>query len=612
MGNAYKEGPPLYLTMGIRKLKRALRKVRHILYEEELPAPPRVSPPPAMEEEELEDTIPPEIEEPTPTVPSVEDNEDMDEDVSSLLVEEIVPTLENVKDVVTEIVSLPEDLPTEMSVEWKPPSFSNVNEVYPLIPPHAKAHIFWSEQDKKLLYHVEEPVLTLREREDLERIKSLLTDLVDIGVFEVKDSTKLEMYISKKFDEVVRDYGFSFSTLQYEKIKYYVLRDFVGLERIEPLMRDPNLEDISCIGPGVPIYVYHRKYGSLQTNVMFKTNEELNRFIVKLAQLVGKHVSVSKPLLQGALPDGSRVQATYVVTGDISTKGSNFTIRKFTKDPLTVTDLVQNGTLTPLLAAYLWIAVEYRSSMLVAGGTATGKTTMLNVISMFIPPEAKVVSIEDTPELRLPHENWVQKIAREDREEGTVDLFDLLKAALRERPEYIIVGEVRGRETYVLFQGMATGHPGFATIHAENMKTLVDRLISPPISLPPSLLHSLDLVIFMRRANVSGHEVRRISSIEEIIGIDLEKKEPKTNTFVEWVPAQDRYIMPSKKSKVIDKIIRERGVSAESVWSELKRRSFVIEYLIKNNIRYYRDVQRYITRYYKEPDKLLEEIGYGA
>ena len=543
---------------------------------------------------------------PTPITPEVPD-------ISATEVEEVLPIeVGGGKDVVAELLyTLPEDIATTVPAEWKPPSFESVDERYPLIPPHAYAHVFWNDEAKKIEYNVEEPVLTLEERESLERIKTLLTDLIDVGAFEFKEGEKIKEYIARKFDEIVSDYGFSFTPLQYEKIKYYVLRDFAGLERIEPLMQDPNLEDISCIGPGVPIYVYHRMYGSMQTNVSFKDNDELNRFIVKLAQLVGKNVSVSNPLLEGALPDGSRVQATYVVTKDISTKGSNFTIRKFTKDPLTITDLVKFGTLTPILAAYLWLAVEYRNSILVAGGTATGKTTLLNVISMFIPPEAKIVSIEDTPELRLPHENWIQKIARESREGGSIDLFDLLKAALRERPEYIVVGEVRGKETYVLFQGMATGHPGLATIHAENIDTLIDRLTSPPISLSPALLHSLDLVLFMRRGISRGYEVRRLGEIDEILGVDIEKKRPIVNVFARWEPADDKFVFPSKKSKVVDKIVRERGVSVDSVWDELRRRSFVIKYLVDNNIRYYRDVQKYIARYYKEPDRLMEEIGYA-
>lgn len=533
---------------------------------------------------------------------------------SALAVEEIKPlpveVLSHPRDVLSQLVhTLPEDIAGEFPAEWKPPSYSDVDERYPLIPPHAYAHIVWHDDENKLIYHVEEPVLTLHEKEEIERIKALLTELIDVGAYEIEEQESIEKYVEKKFDEIVRDYGFNLTPLQYEKFKYYILRDFVGLERIEPLMKDPKIEDISCIGPGIPIYVYHRIYGSVQTDVMFKDNEELNRFIIKMAQLAGRHVSVSDPLLQGALPDGSRVQATYVVSKDISTRGSNFTIRKFRKDPLTVTDLVKYGTLTPMIAAYLWLAVQYRSSILIAGGTATGKTTLLNAIAMFIPPEAKIVSIEDTPELRLSHENWLQKIAREEKGASKVDLFDLLKAALRERPDYIVVGEVRGKETYVLFQGMATGHPGIATIHAENMDTLVDRLISPPISLPPALLHSLDLVIFARRALVKGYRVRRIGRVEEVIDVDLEKKRPITNTFIEWIPAEDKFVI-AKKSKVIDKIIHERGVDEESVWSELRRRSFVIKYLADNDIRYYRDVQKYISRYYKEPDVLLEEIGY--
>ena len=506
---------------------------------------------------------------------------------------------------------LPEDFRKTIPAEWSPPDLSNVDERYPLIPPHAEAHIYWSDADSILRYDVIEPPLTKEEKEALERIKTLLLDIIEISSYEISKKTDPERYIREKFDEIVDEYGFDFSPGQREKLAYYVIRDFVGLERIEPLMRDPNLEDISCIGPGIPIYVYHRKYGSLKTNVVFQSFEELNRFIVKLAQICGRHVSVANPLLEGALPDGSRVQATYAITKDISTRGSNFTIRKFTKDPLTITDLINFGTIPPLLAAYLWLAIEYRQSILIAGGTASGKTSLLNALSLFIPPGAKIVSIEDTPELRLPHENWIQKIAREGTGEGkAVTMFDLLKAALRERPDYIIVGEVRGKEAYILFQGMATGHPGMATIHAEDLDTLVDRLTTPPISLPPSLLHALDIAIFIGRARVGTVDVRGVRDIYEIVTVDLKSGRPVTNHFAHWVPGSDSFEFVSDKSYVIDKIIRERGISPESVWGELRRRAFVLKWMKDNNIRYYRDVGKIITRYYKEPEKLLEEIGY--
>jgi len=507
--------------------------------------------------------------------------------------------------------SLPEDLRKAVPSEWAPPDVSNVDERYPLIPPFAEAHIYWKDDESIIFYEVIEPPLTDEEKRALERIKSLLLDLIDVSAYDLMKNADPEQYIRQKFYEIVDGYGFKLTQQQKDKLAYYVVRDFAGLERIEPLMRDPNLEDISCIGPGIPIYVYHRKYGSLKTNVMFPSAEELNRFIVKLAQMCGRHVSVANPLLEGALPDGSRVQATYAVTKDISTRGSTFTIRKFTKDPLTITDLINYGTIPPLLAAYLWLAIEHKQSILISGGTASGKTTLLNALSLFIPPEAKIVSIEDTPELRLPHEHWVQKIAREGTDgRGAVTMFDLLKAALRERPDYIVVGEVRGKEAYVLFQGMATGHPGLATIHAEDLDTLVDRLTTPPINLPASLLHALDIVLFMTRAKVRGIDVRRLREVHEVIGVDMKTKRPITNFFAHWIPGEDRFEFKSDKSYILDKIIKERGISPDSVWGELRRRAYVLKWMKEKNIRYYKDVGRIIARYYKEPEKLLEEIGY--
>ena len=508
---------------------------------------------------------------------------------------------------------LPEDLRAEVPTEWTPPDFRSVDERYPLIPPHASAHIYWKDDESALFYELEEPPLTREEKELLDRIRSLIIDLIDVSAYDISKRGDPKEYMRKKFEEVVDDYGFDLTPTQRQKFAYYIVRDFVGLERIEPLMQDPNLEDISCIGPGTPIYVYHRRYGSMKTNVLFESAEELNRFIVKLAQMCGRHVSVANPLLEGALPDGSRVQATYAITNDISTRGSTFTIRKFTKDPLTITDLIHYGTIPPLFAAYLWLAIEHRQSILISGGTATGKTTLLNALSLFIPPEAKIVSIEDTPELRLPHEHWVQKIAREggDKGSGAVTMFDLLKAALRERPDYIVVGEVRGKEAYVLFQGMATGHPGLATIHAEDMDTLVDRLTTPPISLPASLLHALDIVLFMGHARIRGIDVRRLREIHEVVTVDLKNGRPVTNLLGRWVPGEDKFEFKSDKSYVLEKVIQFRGVSAESVWGELRRRAFVLKWMHDHNVRYYRDVGRIIARYYKEPEALLEELGYA-
>ncbi len=605
----------------LRKLLRRAAKIakeRGVFYDLRLseipvtlpePSPPPVEPvepleaEPILEMEELLSGEPVEVSSPPSPSADVEPIVVMEE----LKLDETQKTANEIKNLPIVFNKLPEDIKRSIPVEWSPVDFKGVDERYPLIPPHAYAHIFWSDEEGTLLYHVEEPKLTKKEEELLDRIKSLLIDIIDMSAYDLIQTGSAEDYISRKFDEVVEEYGFRLGDVQRERLRYYVLRDFVGLERIEPLMRDPNIEDISCIGPRVPVYVYHRRYGSLKTNVIFEDPEELNRFIVKLAQMCGRHVSVAQPLLQGALPDGSRVQATYAVTKDISTRGSSFTIRKFTKDPLTITDLMRFGTLPSLLAAYLWLAVERGQSILIAGGTATGKTTMLNALALFIPPEAKVISIEDTPELRLPHEHWSQKIARET-EEGGVTMFDLLKAALRERPDYIVVGEVRGKEAYVLFQGMATGHPGLATIHAEDLETLVDRLTTPPISLPVSLLHSLDIIMFMTRARVGSMDVRRVRELYEVMGVNVKEKKPLVNRLLRWVPAEDRFEFVSDRSVVVDRIVENMGVSAESIWSEIRRRQEVLDYLKEKNIRYYKDVGRIIARYYKDPEGVLEEI----
>ncbi len=335
---------------------------------------------------------------------------------------------------------------------------------YALIEPYAYAVIKWNPKTESLTYTIIEPPLTKKEKEKLEKLKNLIIDLLDINLMDVKNISEVQNYLKEKLDRIISDYDIKLTDVEYNKILYYIYRDFLGLERIEPLMHDPEIEDISCDGAGIPIFIFHRKYGSLRTNIVFEDNEELNRFITKLAQRCGKHISVAEPLLDGALPDGSRLQATFSAGGDIATRGSTFTIRKFSKDPLTIVDFMRFGTIPALISAYLWVAIEYRKSILIAGGTATGKTSALNALSLFIHPEAKIVSIEDTPELRLPHEHWIAKIARPGygpegaggKKKGEISMFDLLKAALRERPDVIVVGEVRGEEAYVLFQGMAS------------------------------------------------------------------------------------------------------------------------------------------------------------
>ncbi len=499
--------------------------------------------------------------------------------------------------------------------KWRPPNLREVNLKYPLREPFSYARVFWDKRSNSLRYYVIEPYLTDEQKKILEAIKDLLVDELDVNVFEVKDTSKIKGILEKKINSVLAEYGFNLRKEEYEKITYYIFRDFLGLERIDPLMHDPSLEDISCDGVGIPVYVYHRKYASIRTNIVFEDEETLNRFVIRLAQKCGKHISVAEPLLDAALPDGSRVQATFSSHRDISMKGSTFTIRKFTKDPMTIVDLIKFGTLPPIMAAYLWLAVEYGKSILVSGGTATGKTTFLGALSMFIPPEKKIVSIEDTPEIRLPHEHWVQKVVRPGfgrqditgRKMGEVTMYDLLRAALRERPDEIIVGEVRGAEAYVLFQGMATGHPGMATIHADSVDAVLHRLQTPPINLPVGLLQQLNIVVILTKARVKDVEVRRVKELTEIVGLTKEFR-PIVNQLMKWNPSDDSFEFVSDKSYVLESIIEDKGIDESSVWAEIQRRATILEWMVENNIRYYLDVGKIIQKYYTNPEEVLKKI----
>lgn len=512
--------------------------------------------------------------------------------------------------------TLPKAVMTKISSEWEPPKLTDINIRYALIDPYAYSTIRWNPKLGELVYTVIEPPLTKEEDKKLDKIKELIVDLLDINLLEIKNIKQVQKYLKSKLNEIIADYEIDINEAEYNKLLYYIYRNFLGLESIEPLMQDPNIEDISCDGVNIPLFIVHRKYGSLRTNILFTEPEELNRFIIKLAQRCGKHISVAEPLLDGALPDGSRLQATFSTGRDIAMRGSTFTIRKFSQDPLTIVDLMNFGTLPARIAAYLWLAVQFKKSILISGGTATGKTSALNCLSLFLHPEDKIVSIEDTPELRLPHEHWIAKVARTGygfeaggRKRGEISMFDLLKAALRERPDELIVGEVRGEEAYVLFQGMATGHAGLATIHAESVDAVVNRLKTPPINLSAGLLQHLDIVMIMGFSRIKGMDVRRVKQVVEIIGVDTRTGKPITNEIFRWVPAGDYFEFASNRSYILDRIIEEKGIPEESIWEEIDRRTMILEWMRKEKIRYYEDVGRIIATYYKDPDEILKRVG---
>ena len=509
--------------------------------------------------------------------------------------------------------------PRAFGAEWKTEDLTKVNITYPLYFKGGKVHVYanirYDPETTGLLYRVIEPKLTIPEKGMLSKIEHALVDELEVDFAELKRETA-ERYLDEKVQEVIDYYGLKMSERTRELINYYINRDFIGLGMIEPLFQDPNIEDISCDGVGIPIYVYHRdpRFGSIRTNIMFLTEDDLDSFVMKLAQRCGRAISVADPLLDGALPDGSRVQATFG-TG-IAMKGSNFTIRKFMKSPLTFVDLLNYRTVNSEMLAYLWLAIEHGKSILIAGPTASGKTTLLNSLSLFIRPELKIVTIEDTPELRLPHENWVASVARtgfgpegmSGKKLGEITLFDLLKASLRQRPDDIIVGEVRGKEAYVLFQQIATGHPGMSTIHADSLQAVINRLRTPPIELPPSLIQHLDILIVITRQRLKGRYVRRIKNITEITGYDIDRDRPETLVSYVWDPASDKFKYLGA-SAILKNIMEIMGSTPEGIYLEVQRRMKVIEWMQSKGIRDYKNVGRVIHEYYQNPVGLLKQLG---
>jgi flagellar protein FlaI len=345
----------------------------------------------------------------------------------------------------------------------------------------------------------------------------------------------------------------------------------------------------------------------LPTNIVFETERELNSFIVRLAYLSGRHISLASPMLDATLPDGSRVQLTY--GSEITRRGSTFTIRRFRVDPLTISDLITFNTMSSEMAAYFWYVIENRASILVAGRVAAGKTTTLNCLSMFIKPEFKIVSVEDTAELNLPHENWIPSVARVGADEkgtSSITLFDLLRAAVRQRPDFIIVGEVRGKEAYTLFQAMATGHLGLSTIHAESAEAVLQRLESEPMNIPKQMLTMIDYILVQSRVELGDKPARRVRTVTEVIGLHPKTKEIQTHEVYKWNAKTDSFSY-SGRSFILERIINRKGVEKEEVQKELYQRKIVLEWMARNNIRRYTEVANVIREYYADPARMFRK-----
>jgi flagellar protein FlaI len=488
-----------------------------------------------------------------------------------------------------------------------------VTDIYPVLEPFSYIRVTFNSANSEYLLEPIEPKLDDKEQKLLDLVRDTLMRTLGYEWEKLTEFDK-EAYLRESVESFIRTRGIKIDPVTKKKIGYYVIRDFVGYGVIDPLMRDENVEDISCDGVGVAMFVFHRKYESIRTKLSIEDEETLNNFVVALGQRCGKQISVSNPILDGTTPEGHRVQATY--SREVTTRGSTFTIRRFKEKPFTPVDLIKFGTASPEMVAYFWIGVEHGESSIIAGGTASGKTATLNSIALFIPPGAKIVTMEDTREINLPHDNWIpgttrsgvgEKDASSGKAAGEIDMYDLVRAALRQRPNYIIVGEVRGKETYIMFQAMATGHTTYSTMHADSVKSMVNRLENPPINCPRILLTALRNVIIQTHARVGTELVRRIKQVIEIVGFEPETNELITNTVYEWDQATDRFIYKGH-SFLFDKIMEMKSMTHDQMMTEFNRRVDIIRYMVYKDMTDHKKIWVLINSYYKDPDKTITRV----
>jgi flagellar protein FlaI len=487
----------------------------------------------------------------------------------------------------------------------------------PDIPPgFSEVYRYWVEKGRSIViialntrtnqneYLLFEPALSEFEYELLERIHEDMRSALILSDEEIeKDKTKL---LIEKMSALLKEYGIVLEEKSLFKLQYFLIRNFLGWGRIEPLIRDHYLEDISCDGTNIPIFLYHRKYRNIKTNIMFEA-EVLNSLAITLAQRSGKHISTGSPMLDATLPDGSRLQLT--LGTEVTTRGTSFTIRKFREEPFSPVELIETKTFNAEELVYFWLAIENNKSLLFIGGTASGKTTSLNAVSLFIPPMAKVVSIEDTREITLFHENWIASVTREAVAEGSsaINMFDLLRAAMRQRPEYILVGEVRGAEAQTLFQAMNTGHTTFSTMHAGSVDAAIHRLESEPLNVPRNMITALNIVSVQAQVNVGADRVRRSIEIVEIAGIDPSTGNLRVNTVFEYDPIRDVFNYKGR-SQIYAEIAERRGWTKEHLEAEIAIRKKLLNEMEKQGIIGFISVSRLFQSYNINPQRVIDSI----
>ncbi len=494
-------------------------------------------------------------------------------------------------------------------------SLPRPNLIYPVGDP-IFIHI-WTNRDGDKQYIAIEPRLS---EKDEEKFEAIMDRMLELAPYEKVPENEEEMdkLIDKLFDKVTtltktpqplvkkkKRFSFGFEKIpvtraEVIKFKYMIKREVVGVGPLEPLVRDPYIEDIHVIGPH-NTHIVHKIFEMMPTNIDFKDDLYMAEYLKNLGERMGRPVSERTPIVDGSLPDGSRINIIY--STDVSLKGPSFTIRKFTAVPISITQLINWGTLSPEVAAYLWLCLEYGMSIWVSGETASGKTTTLNAMIPFIKPNSKIYTAEDTPEVQVPHPVWQQLNTRERGEVGKVDLFDLLKAALRSRPDYIIVGEIRGKEGSVAFQAMQTGHPVLATFHAGSVKKLIQRLTGDPINVPITFVDNLNVALIQQAVYRKGQFLRRCLVVEEIEGYYEDIGGVVTRTVFEWDSVTDKHIFRGLYNSYIleNKIAQTAGYEdPRQIYEEMMLRARILERMVELKIFDYYEVVKAIWNFYKK------------
>ena len=455
-------------------------------------------------------------------------------------------------------------------------------------------------------YSPEEKVLLGEMRENL--VDLAISTGENFQVSEEKLLNDIKNFLSLRLSGTLQDNGTSNEYL--DRLSRKFLRDIIGYGAIDPLIQDDELEEIMIIGTSKPIFVYHRKYGMMKTNLQFSDEGELRDLIDSIARQINRRIDQESPILDGRLMDGSRINATIP---PVSADGPSLTIRKFRRDPLTIIDLINSRTISVDLAGFLWLCIDglgvKSANAIISGGTSSGKTTTLNALSAFINPNERIITIEDTLELQIPHEHVIRMETRPANVEGKGELTmnDLVKNSLRQRPDRIIVGEVRADEAITLFTALNTGHSGFGTLHSNDARETITRLTNEPMSVPEIMIQAIDFIIMQNRIYTpAGVSFRRISEVAEVVG--MEEGTVQLNKIFQWNPERDTIDNIGITSNTLQQIANLSGKSIIELQNEIENRKLVLRHMINQNIRSVEGVNSVIELYYKNPQKVLNRI----